>query len=141
MSGHEGSPHSLHPALSLLVQVRSSGWVSVSRLLRHGSQGREDSTSLGLTSDLPAGRRVGVVAPVLEAGDLPGPHQLVPGGCAVVRHYRPKPCGVGGERESTVTDLLRLLTIDRLAPEIFSSQLKYFLHEQHCTMYIPRTEK
>ena len=138
---HEGSSHSLHSVVVLGVLVRSPGRLSVARLLRDGSQGREDAAVLRLASDLSTAGRVGVVAAVLEAGDLPRPHQLVPGGGTVVGHYRPKPGGVGGEGESTVTDLLGLLTIDRLAPEIFSSQLKYFLHEQHCTMYIPRTEK
>ena len=114
MSGHEGSPHSLQPSVSRLLQVRSSGRLSVPRLLGDGSQGREDSASLGLalTSDLPAGRRVGVVAPILEAGDLPGAHQLVPGGGAVVGHHRPEHRGVGGEGEPAVSDLTRLLAVD-----------------------------
>ena len=104
LSGHERSPDSLHSALSLLVKesLVSPGRLSVSWLLRDGSQGREDPPGLSLASELPAGRRVGVVASVLEAGDLPRPHQLVPGGGAVVGHHCAEPSGVGGEREASV---------------------------------------
>ena len=104
LTGHKGSPDSLHSGLSLLVQesLVSPGRVSVSRLLRDGSQGRKDPPVLRRASELPAGWRVGVVAPVLEAGDLPGPHQLVPGGGAVVGHHCAEPSGVGGEREASV---------------------------------------
>ena len=75
--------------------------VTIPRRLEVGHRGqrRED---VGLVPDLAAPRGLGVVAAVLETGDLLGPHELVSGGGAVVGDHCAEPGGVGGQGEASI---------------------------------------
>ena len=99
-----GFPHP-HPSIGLISGILLT-WplkagVTIPRSFEvwNRGQGRKD---VGLVPNLTASRGLGVVAPILEAGDLLGPYELVSGGGAVVGDHCAEPGGVGGQGEASI---------------------------------------